>query len=221
MHNAAGTWEFRCSGNGHHPQMEAFNVLASWPNGFLDDQLPQPFPSYLGFAMTLQQKRVQLSVWLSGNQPPRPFQTTQITISYNPTTIAAHKASLVVNLQEQPDTELVWEYPINGTAESVSNDPPSKLTCKSRKQLLQTLSLALDGYEGDVNEEEFETELIVPSDFQFERAARNSVHYERGNSTNPKQLSFDFRFAPLRPFVTSAEFLVKKRTGGTWRFRCF
>merc|ERR1712100_942763 len=70
-----------------------------------------------------------------------PFQVLQIPVAYTPTTIAEHRASVVVQLLEQQEGDLKWEFPILGTAESVSNEPATKLVCKSRKDIAQTLAL--------------------------------------------------------------------------------
>lgn len=226
FHNAAGMWEFKCRGTGLPPtKMETISCtsqvgrLASTSVNFRN---PFPTPKKFNIALVpadeaskavfaLMQKKTAVTLG--------PFQTTQVSISYNPSSISSHKAAVVVQLNEQLDSDLVWEFPLQGTAEFVSSDAPPKLHCKARKLANHIQHFVLEGYDDDANEEEFDLELFVSKDVPFQKAVTNSISFERvREGTSPHEVAFDFRFAPLRPFSALTEFLVKKKAGGVWRF---
>ena len=223
FHSAAGLWEFKCRGTGLPPtRMETVHCIAQVGRmSSVSVNFRNPFPTPKRFLVSLKTPDPAIFSLMGKKQSSSlgPFQTMQIAVAYAPQQIAAHKALVVVQLLDHQDSELIWEFPLSGIAEYTSGDPVIRLNCKSRKSVSQILKFSLGGYDGDATTEEFDTELFVAKDVQYGRAAVNSMTIARLHSDDTTStVSFQCTFAPLRPFIAHAELLVKKKTGGMWRF---
>jgi len=235
-HPRAGQWEFRCKGVGLPPtKMENITCVAQvsrTSSAFVTFRNPFPIPKrFLATLKTAEGEDGAAPVFalMNKKQSPAlpPFDTLKIPISYTPTVIAQHRATVVVQLLEQKESDLRWEFPILGIAEHTFTDAPYKLSCRARKETTQVFMLPLVGLVTSVADEEFTAELVVGRETQYRRAAVNSLSVSR--STKDKYqgkeanynfpcIYFEFVFAPLRPFSITAELLVRKASGGMWRF---
>jgi hypothetical protein len=240
IHPKAGMWEYRCRGVGLPPtRMETVSCVAQVGRAASSIVMfRNPFPVPKRFLATLKPgdgaDDEHVFTLMSKKQSTNlgPFQTMQIPLSYNPQSIAQHRASIVVQLLDQADSsDLRWEFPVQGVAEHVHGEAPIKLSCKSRRETSIVLPFALQGLTTRVEAEEFLSELVVGRDVQYRRAAVNALSIRRATHdeyiarTAPDQrkevspaVYFEFVFAPLRPFSVAAELLVRKASGGTWRF---
>lgn len=226
FHSSAGLWEFKCRGTGLPPtKMDSITCIAQVGRmSSVNVMFRNPFPTPKRFVVSLNstdnvfslmQKKSSLTLG--------PFQTAQISVAYQPQSIAAHTASVVAQLVQDQQIEaadLVWEFPIAGVAEHLSVDAPIKLQCKSRKRTNISHSFVLEGYQGNSNNEEFDAELVVGKDVTLGKAISNSLTFRRQDDSarGPLSVAYDFDFSPLRPFTATVEFLIKKKGGGAWRF---
>ena len=234
-HGAAGMWECKCRGTGLPPtKMETVTCSAMVGRmASVSVTFRNPFPLPRKFIFSLKSDDPTVFSLMQKKQVSTlaPFQSVAIAASYSPSSIASHRASIVVQQVEQTDGELKWEFPLLGTAEAASSDPPSKLACKARKEVVQVLSFPLLGLGTDVDDEELSTELYFAKDAQYARAAANSLTVKRVDAaahggklitlrdgSTAQAAYFQFGFSPLRPFSTAAEVLIKKASGGLWRF---
>lgn len=225
FHSSAGLWEFKCRGTGLPPtKMDSVTCVAQVGRmSSVNVMFRNPFPTPKKFTValhstdsvfSLMQKKSALTLG--------PFQTSQISVAYQPLTIAAHTASVVTQLvqdQQLDAADLVWEFPISGIAEFLSLDVPAKLMCKSRKRTTASHSFLLEGYHGTSNNEDFDAELVVGKDTSLSKAIVNSLVFRRQeDAPSASSVGYDFDFSPLRPFTSTVEFLIKKKGGGAWRF---
>merc|ERR1712166_1502666 len=86
----------------------------------------------------------------------------------------------------------------------------------------EVLQVTLRGL-GDIaegEEEEFTHELMVPEEESRGFVERSFFVRPRVNRLTDKTmpLEFDILFEPLRPFSTTVELVVNKKSGGRWRF---
>jgi hypothetical protein len=134
-------------------------------------------------------------------------------------------------VDQSDGADLRWEFPITGTAESVSTDPPVRLTCKARKEVSTVVGFPLVGLTTDVEGEDLSTALVFSKDASYTKAAASSLTIKRVDAaqhggkivtlrdgSSAQSAYFQFVFSPLRPFTTNAEICVRKASGGQWRF---
>jgi hypothetical protein len=239
-HPKAGVWEYRCKGVGLPPtKMEQVNCVAQvGRTSSTIVMFRNPFPVPKRFLATLKAAEgaedQHVFALMSKKQSTNlgPFQSMQIPVSYTPQSIAQHRTAIVVQLMDQADaSELRWEFPVLGVAEHVHSEAAYKLGCRSRKETTMVAAFALVGLGTKIETEEFSSELVVGREVQYRRAAVNALSIRRTTHedyiarTPPEQrkdlspaVYFEFVFAPLRPFSIAAELLVRKASGGTWRF---
>lgn len=147
-----------------------------------------------------------------------------------------------------PPPELRWEFPIVGNAEGVSGDPPQRISCPARKRTSTIFQFALVGFNnqqsgaggnnnnsGDASGESFTSEVRVAKEAHYGRAASNSIELEPMsmmeaateseaiaeamlNAPPHPVLFYRATFEPLRPFTVNAEVLIRKDSGGVWKF---
>ena len=237
-HPKAGVWEYKCRGTGQPPtKMETVTCVAHVARtSSTSVNFRNPFPVPKRFFASLkpvggpQSEAATVFQLMSKKQSSSlgPFQVLQIPVAYTPTSIAEHRASVVVQLLEQQEGDLKWEFPILGIAEATSTEPAARLHCKARKEHSQVLALPLAGLQSDAAGEQFTAELVIPKDVEYRRAAVQSTTIERATleEYHGKELPVDdvprafyrVNFSALRPFTVSAELTVKKSSGGMWRF---
>ena len=126
------------------------------------------------------------------------------------------KATIVVSMSKQ----LVWKYPLRGIAESASAAIDYHFKTRARKPHDETLRIVLPGFHDLSPADTFSYELNVQN-AQHKGLVERSVFFEQKNDrllSADEPLAFSMRFEPLRPFKTTAEFVVYKSTGGRWKF---
>lgn len=232
-HGKAGTWEYRCKGSGLPPtKMETVHCSSHvGRTASISVMFRNPFPVPKRFLATLRTEPGAQGVFslMQKKQSSNlgPFQIMQIPVAYSPSLIAEHHAAVVVQLMEQVQGDLRWEFPLKGVAEATSSENTPKLVVKSRKAVSQVCAFPLIGLTTSMDDEEFTSELVIAADIEYRRAAVNSINVARvgperyGSRDLPadaQHIFYEIQFAPLRPFAITAELLVRKASGGMWRF---
>ena len=152
-----------------------------------------------------------------------PFSSLTIPLSYSPTSIAEHKTAVVVQaVGEGVAADLRWEYPVVGVAEAMPVDNVYRFSSRCRSELSQTVSLALHQVtlaEGET----FTHEVVFPETFPYAAALRNAVSVQAAYDEARVQgdtvkMDYMVSFNPLRPFTATVELLIRKQSGGLWRF---
>ncbi|OQR96965.1 hypothetical protein ACHHYP_12938 [Achlya hypogyna] len=143
------------------------------------------------------------------------FGTLQVPISFMPKYVSEAGAHIII----KGDTELEWVYPIRGIAAAPANPKAHSFVCRARESVEKTLSLELLALEKVSMDERFTIEWDIPEPHTrvVERTLKVTPIIDRiANVTDP--LEYLVRFDPLKPIRLSVGLIVKKRSGGLWRF---
>eukprot|EP00759_Apiculatamorpha_spiralis_P010205 PhF_6_TR17060/c1_g1_i1/m.26073 len=232
-HPRAGAWVYQCKGKGTPPtKMEIVRVMSQVNNAASCSVVfrnPFPVPKKFIVSMVAQDTDSGVSVFSlllkKAATSLGPFQILQVPLSYHPTLIAEHRATVIVTLVEgtQVTSDLKWEFPILGIAEALGTEQTIRISCKSRKEVTQTIDLPLVGLPiGGLARESFTHEVIVPSNSRYHRAVQSSVIVTLSPNQPPAGtmdvLRYDVVFCPLRPFSQDVELLLRKSSGGVWKY---
>ena len=152
-----------------------------------------------------------------------PFSSLTLALSYSPTIIDESRTTVVVQaVGEGVSDDLKWEYPVIGVAEAVPQDNVYRFSTKCRSELSQTVSLALHNL-ALTEDERFTHEIVFPESHRHLKAMQTSIVVQAAHDKPSVQgdvvkLDFTVAFTPLRPYQGAVELLVKKKSGGIWRF---
>ncbi|KDO33411.1 hypothetical protein SPRG_02218 [Saprolegnia parasitica CBS 223.65] len=143
------------------------------------------------------------------------FGTLQVPISFLPKYVSEAGAHIII----KGDTELEWVYPIRGIAAAPVHPKAYSFVCRARESVEKTLSLELLALEKVSPDERFTVEWDIPEPHArvVERTLKVTPVVDRiTNVTDP--LVYLVRFDPLKPLRLAVGLIVKKRSGGMWRF---
>lgn len=240
--NAVSDWEFTVKGRGKPPSVmkpilvaakvnEAVSTLFTFKNPFADtlrvdiklvlkSDEPVGRKSASGdnvFAILLKKNHVQLES----------FGHLQVPISFMPQYVCEAQAEIIINGHEEYG-ELEWRYPIHGVAEAPLHPKSFVFACQARDSMEKKISCELLAVPPDLRmeNETFTVEWeISPERFG---SLATSLAMERALTVTPLQpdsargqivmLPYQIRFDPLRPYRGSIYMIIKKQSGGQWRF---
>lgn len=242
--NAVSDWEFVLKGRGKPPSVmkpilvaakvnEAVSTLFTFKNPFADTlrvdiKLVLKSDVAAGrvrgksasgdnvFAILLKKNQVQLES----------FGHLQVPISFMPQYVCDAQAEIIINGHEEYG-ELEWRYPIHGVAEAPLHPKSFIFACQARETMEKKISCELLAVPPDLRleNETFTVEWeILPERFG---SLATSVAMERALTVTPLQpdssrgqivLPYQVRFDPLRPYRGSIYMIIKKQSGGQWRF---
>ncbi|RLN56143.1 hypothetical protein BBJ29_005156 [Phytophthora kernoviae] len=170
------------------------------------------------FDMLLKKRRVLLDG----------FGMLQVPISFLPCAVNETRAELVVNGNEEY-AELEWRYPLRGVAEAPLHPRAlAVLACQARDSVEKRVECELLAMPGDMvlADEIFTIAWEIDPERFGPMATATAI--ERALTVSPLPLSsssrpniclpYMIRFEPLRPYRGPAVLLVKKQSGGLWRF---
>ncbi|TYZ60320.1 hypothetical protein PybrP1_012273 [[Pythium] brassicae (nom. inval.)] len=161
------------------------------------------------------------------------FGHLQVPISFLPRCVCEARAEIVIRGSEEYG-ELEWRYPIRGVAEAPLFPRPFTLACQARdsveKMIVCELLAAPAGMAPadetfavawDVPAERFgalATAASVERALTIRALPAESSSSSAGPGASSVLLPYHVRFDPLRPYRGSVYLLVKKASGGLWRF---
>mmetsp|Transcript_2711 Transcript_2711/g.6777 ORF Transcript_2711/g.6777 Transcript_2711/m.6777 type:complete len:270 (-) Transcript_2711:170-979(-) len=127
-----------------------------------------------------------------------------------------HHAKLSVRATYQGKA-LEWTFPIVGVAVSRPLQKPIVIATPARQPLVREIQLPIPGLAAHAVEEAFTFDLDV-ADEDAEQLARTLTltPMQRTLSGATLRMSLDWR--PLRPLRTSCALVVRKSSGGRWRY---
>lgn len=164
------------------------------------------------------------------------FGHLQVPISFLPRAVSEAHAEIIIR-GSKAYRELEWHYPIHGVGEAPVHPRPIVFACQARDSVEKRVPLELLAAPADMQaaDEVFFTEWEIPSE-RFGALATTAA-IERALSVTPQRvegdrdtaqranasstavtLPYTFRFEPLRPYRGSVYLLIKKKSGGRWRF---
>ncbi|KAL3657767.1 hypothetical protein V7S43_017339 [Phytophthora oleae] len=244
--DVASDWEFAVRGRGRAPSVmkplvvtarvhEAASTLFTFKNPFAvplrvdvklvaEESGNSPLPSPRGstsapvFDMLLKKRRVMLES----------FGLLQVPISFLPRAVSETRAELVVHGGDEY-AELEWRYPLRGVAEAPLHPRIlAVLACQARDSVEKRVECELLAAPNSMTpaNETFTVEWEIDAGRFGSMATSTAI--ERALTVTPLPMSlsprstvnlpYTLRFEPLRPYRGSVALLVKKKSGGLWRF---
>ncbi|KAF0687983.1 Aste57867_20364 [Aphanomyces stellatus] len=143
------------------------------------------------------------------------FGILQVPISFMPNFVSEAGAQIII----KGDKELEWVYPIRGIAEAPPNPRSHSFVCRARESCEKKLSLELLALEKVTLDERFTVEWDIPEPHArvIERTLSVTPLVDSISSVLTP-LEYLVRFDPLKPIRLTVALVVKKRSGGLWRF---
>eukprot|EP01029_Cantina_marsupialis_P004925 TRINITY_DN15231_c0_g1_i2.p1 TRINITY_DN15231_c0_g1~~TRINITY_DN15231_c0_g1_i2.p1 ORF type:complete len:1190 (+),score=361.37 TRINITY_DN15231_c0_g1_i2:125-3694(+) len=223
----AGEWNYSITGVGSRPSlMEVVSIVApvhqqtstsfsfrnpfSYPLTVSMVLIPDTPQDAEMFSLLLRRQRMTIGA----------FGNFQVPIAFSPQAMTDSHACVKLSSADNPD--LVWSFPIHGVAEVPPTIDRFEIRCQARKQYRETLTIDLSANLGDiVNEQEsFQHEVLFPEETRA-LASRSVSFIPIKTITQPGErptVTLQVVFEPLRPFVSSAELILLKSSGGRWRY---
>ncbi|OWZ15434.1 hypothetical protein PHMEG_00010921 [Phytophthora megakarya] len=229
-------WEFTARGRGRAPTRvnEAASTLFTFKNPFHFNEaastlftFKNPFPAplrvdvklvaedFAAFDMLLKKRRVLLEN----------FGLLQVPISFLPQVVSETRSEIVIHGGDEY-AELEWRYPLRGVAEAPLHPKLlAVLACQARDSVEKRVECELLAAADDMvlANETFTIAWEIDAD-RFGPMA-TAIAIERALTVTPlpvpsnsRSLPYTIRFEPLRPYRGSVVLLVKKNSGGLWRF---
>eukprot|EP01064_Diplonema_japonicum_P004662 TRINITY_DN13060_c0_g1_i1.p1 TRINITY_DN13060_c0_g1~~TRINITY_DN13060_c0_g1_i1.p1 ORF type:complete len:2889 (+),score=686.18 TRINITY_DN13060_c0_g1_i1:67-8733(+) len=226
-HPKLGKWEFIVRGKGTPPtQMEPVTVNSVVGRSQQTSVVfRNPFPLPRRFIILLKsepESPFEVMIKRKTNTVG-PFSSLTVPVSYSPQVISEHKTQVVVQaVGEGVADDLKWEYPVVGIAEAVPVDNAFKFSCRCRGELSQAIALSLHEMEMEEGEV-FSHEVVFPAVHPYKRALESSLVIQAA-AVEPTQqdatvkMDYVVTFTPLRTFAATVELLIRKKSGGLWRF---
>ncbi|OQS03556.1 hypothetical protein THRCLA_04122 [Thraustotheca clavata] len=143
------------------------------------------------------------------------FGSLQVPISFLPNYVSEAGAHIII----KGDKELEWVYPIRGIAQAPPNPKSFSFVCRARESAEKKLSLELLALEKVTLDEVFTAEWDIPEPHArvIERTLKITPIVDRIPSVITP-LEYMVKFDPLKPIRLSVALVIKKRSGGLWRF---
>ena len=222
-HPEVGEFVYRCRGLGTRPStMPQLDISGTF--GRVSSHISQfrnPFPTPCTFNVNLQSEE-QEGVFSLLLQKTRvnlaPFASLPVPFSFRPARMTNHRALLVIDANIGSE-DLRWKIPILAIAEAPATVAPFKYKCKARTRLEDVLEFPLHSLEALAKPERVTYELEVPEEHRavLKRALTfQPIHMDVEGPHTPIALSMVFM--PLRPLTATCFLLVRKPSGGLWRF---
>jgi len=229
-HPKLGEWLYSAKGMGHAPSDMAV-TRASAPLGHTTSgsiAFRNPFDQPLVLDLNLEQSGYYgldegasgppfelLARRTSGLQIPA-GTSVQFPFSFVARNMSEAEAAVVLH-GDYKGRSLTWRFPLVGEAISRPLHKPITLQVAARQPLVRELALPLPGFVESGVDEAFTYELDL--DAQSASLIESSLTLtplQRTLSGSTLTMSVDWR--PLRPVRTSAALVVRKASGGRWRF---
>ncbi|ETM01724.1 hypothetical protein L917_01720 [Phytophthora nicotianae] len=230
-------WEFTVRGRGRAPSVMKPLVVTARVNEAASTLFTFKNP----FAAPLRVD-VKLVAAESENSPPSPvfdmllkkrhvllesFGLLQVPISFIPRVVSETRAELVIHGGDEY-AELEWRYPLRGVAEAPLHPRVlAVLACQARDSVEKRVDCELLAAPDDMvlANETFTVDWEIDAGRFGPMATAAAI--ERALTVTPLPvpsssssfiLPYTIRFEPLRPYRGSIVLLVKKSSGGLWRF---
>jgi len=227
-HPKFGEWIYLARGIGHFPAdpmptTEVIAPLGHTASGTISFR--NPFEESLTLGVEMEQGDMdnngRSSFELLARRPLHgimvaPFSSMQLPFSFFAHDMTEKQARLLVHAsyKEKP---LDWIFPIIGVAVSRPLQRPILVSTRARQPFVRELQLPVPGLQANSVEEAFTYDLDV-SEEDADQLARTLTltPMQRTLSGTSLRMSLDWR--PLRPIRTSCALIIRKSSGGRWRY---
>lgn len=141
----------------------------------------------------------------------------QIPVEFMPQEVLTYTGALSIKTDK-----IEWIYPIVGTVDSLSTDQLYSLKTKSRVLLKSSFAFKLPGVQYDPQDQSTFCLCIDKVPRGLEKMVNSSLlivdSKKQLTAQDVDRISFSLKFHPLRPVKTQVQILIKRSTGGNWRF---
>ena len=217
-----GSWTFKVLGMGTPPTKYPVTSIS----GSLGKQstnsiiFKNPFRETIGLNIMLEtvekNKEIFELVMKKSKINMGAHQTIDINYNFFPKEITDYTAEIVV----QKDDKVSWRYPIQAYTESINNERDIKFVVKCHDKLEQREAFDLPGITNIDPNEEFELDFFV-NNKEVNNIIRKWLVCEpekKTIATASDELKYNFKFTPHKPFKSFGELILKKPSGGRWRY---
>jgi hypothetical protein len=144
----------------------------------------------------------------------------QCVFTYAPNAITESTCNITIESTDA-SRPLRWQYLIKGVAEAPTTEDRLSVKCRARKRLESSIELSLTGL-GDgllSKPETLSFELVMPdADANFLRRCLALQLLTNQIVAGNDKVHFAVQFEPLRPVRATLGLIVKKQSGGRWRY---
>ncbi|KEG09190.1 hypothetical protein DQ04_05641000 [Trypanosoma grayi] len=222
-----GEWRYVCRGVGHQPATSApvecvcevggnVSVTLKIKNPFEVPMIPVAklecgSEGYYKLGPLQQQQQ----------QAMAPGTESSISLTYAPKSVGNHLATVRVcpaSTTAEGLQDITWEFPLRGVAEWRSSDASLRFRCVARRQVEDSITLEAPGLTVE-EQKRVSVGLALDRQQQYPSAVQASfqsevvLSEERGDA-----LTVNIRFAPLRPFIATADLVVRCEKSAVWRY---
>lgn len=219
-----GDIQYKANGHGLEPGLMDKLSLACIVNdstpGSLFFHNPFPLPLTINIELEIDEKYKNIiTLLLKKYQQVVPqFGNSQIPILFSPKEITTYKAFINITTTETSD-KLKWSYPIEAIAEAPKCESRYEFRCRAREVVNETLDIKLHGITEITQTEYFEHEIILPEEYQSLLGRIISIEPLMDNISSINQLlRYQIKFTPTKPLNFTGSLLLKKKSGGRWRY---
>ncbi len=219
-----GAWKYVVEGRGNPPStmetVEVFSPMGVRESATFSFRNPFSEAIFVSVKMHFKDEASNGAFSLlvkSGDMRVAPFSSLQIPFIFCPPAIFEYHATVEV----EADQGMLWTFPVKGTAEAPSSDDAVIISTAARKSVSETVPFILHSIDPkEANSStRFAHSLVIPDEYKTIVEKSLVITQNSCGITDPSTpLSYTFKFNPLKPFKANLEFILRKGSGGQWRF---
>jgi len=229
-HPKLGEWVYHARGIGHFPvdHMPVTEVTA--PLGHTTSgtvSFRNPFEEPLMLSVDMEQVEANVaddgppSFELLARRPAHglvvaPFSSMQLPFSFIAHDMTEQHARLIIHASYK-GKPLDWTFPVIGVAVSRPLQKPIIVFTRARQPYARELLLPIPGLQSNTVEEAFTYDLDV-SEEDADHLARSLTLTPMQRTLSGASLRMSLDWRPLRPIRSSCALIVRKSSGGRWRY---
>ncbi|RNF18452.1 uncharacterized protein Tco025E_04472 [Trypanosoma conorhini] len=218
-----GEWRYHCRGVGMQPAESPPVQCVCEVGGKVSVALKIKNPFDVPMTPNVRLTSDKDGYYSLTTMPQLPFMApgaeTAISLTYTPKSVGRHAATVLVRPDSltQEVQDVTWRFPLRGVAEWRCRDAPLRFRCVARRQVEETVTLNPPG----LTEEEKEVSVVLELEHQQQYANAVESSFQstlEASDTAKGSLTVKMRFAPLRPFLATADLVVRSEKGAVWRY---
>jgi len=227
MHPKLGEWIYHTRGIGHFPTDHMPSTEVTAPLGQTTSgtiSFRNPFEEPLTLFVDMEQIEANdstASFQLLARRPSHglivaPFSSTQLPFSFIARDMSERHAQLRIHASYK-GKPLDWTFPIVGIAISQPLQKPLLVATRARQPFVREIQLPIPGLMLNSVEEAFTYDLDV-SEEDADQIARTLTLTPMQRTLSGASLRMSLDWRPLRPIRSSCALIVRKSSGGRWRY---
>ncbi|ORC88033.1 uncharacterized protein TM35_000192770 [Trypanosoma theileri] len=219
-----GEWRYACTGVGLPPAESEpvecvcevsgrLAVMLKFKNPFEAPMIPEA-------TLVSNCEEGYYTLAAAQKQSVAPGAEASIALTYAPKTVGHHEATVLVRpvtITEKVQ-DITWRFPLKGLAEWRCPNVFLNYHCVARRQLEETVTLPAPGV-SEEDKDRITVELELERKQEYSKTIQSSFQAKVLTfDANKGVISLNLRFAPLRPFVATADLVLRCERGATWRY---